>query len=45
MVGIVNQTNVWSTFNVSAGQLLEIPAGRHTNLLYNMYKHALSAPA
>ncbi|WIA18960.1 hypothetical protein OEZ85_003629 [Tetradesmus obliquus] len=26
-VGVVNQTNVWRVFNVSAGQLLEIPAG------------------
>jgi hypothetical protein len=24
---MVNQTNVWRLYNVSAGQLLEIPAG------------------
>jgi hypothetical protein len=32
VVGMVNQTNVWRLYNVSAGQLLEIPAGGHKQL-------------
>jgi hypothetical protein len=40
----VNQTNVWRLYNVSAGQLLEIPAGESnvTKRSSKMY-HAIAA--